>query len=137
MLATRTIPHRIVRDFASALFQAAGVNEEEAEVVSRSLVNSNLRGHDSHGVVRVTEYLGQLRDGKLSPGADLEVVSETDAMLVCDAGLGFGQVQSARLCDRLINKASRLGIACGAMRNSGHVGWVSASNPSPIRGSRV
>lgn len=128
MSTARTISHRTVREFATALFQAAGVNEDEAAVVSRSLINSNLRGHDSHGVVRVIEYLGQLRDNKLVPGADLEIVSETDAMLVCDARLGFGQVQVARLCDQLINKASRLGIASGTMRNCGHVGrlgeWV-------------
>ena len=43
--------------FASSLFQAAGVPEDEADLVSTSLVGSNLRGHDSHGVVRIPRYL--------------------------------------------------------------------------------
>ena len=76
--------------FTAALFTAAGVSESESERVAASLVDADLCGHESHGVVRVREYMHQLRRGELIAGAPLEVLHETDSLLVCDAGFGFG-----------------------------------------------
>jgi len=98
--------------FASSLFQAAGVPRDEADLVSTSLVGSNLRGHDSHGVVRIPGYLG------------LEIHSETPAMLCADAGFGFGMVQMTRLIERLDEKVGQVGVACGTLVRCGHVGRV-------------
>ena len=111
-----------LREFAGALLTSAGVDPQEAELVARSLVGANLRGHDSHGVVRVKEYVGQIRQGELIAGAELETTCETDSLLVTDAHFGFGQVQCKELIRRLVPKARRQGIACGTLRNSGHVG---------------
>ena len=49
--------------FANALLVAGGANEEEAEIVGGSLVDANLRGHDSHGVMRIPFYLGRVKEG--------------------------------------------------------------------------
>ncbi len=117
-----------LQEFATALFEAAGVTHREASCVAESLVESNLRGHASHGVMRVMEYVGQLREGALRPGAEWTVLQETDSVLSADANYGFGQVQMRRLIDSLIPKAVRQGVACGTLRRSGHVGrlgeWV-------------
>lgn len=117
-----------LRRFASALLQAAGVSHNEADLVAASLVESNLCGHDSHGVMRVTEYLESLKSGSLRPGADLLVVNQTPSLVVCDAQFGFGQVQMRRLIDRLEPMAREQGLACGTIRKCGHVGrlgeWV-------------
>lgn len=118
----------MLTSFAAQIFVAAGVDAREASVVAGSLVASNLRGHDSHGVMRVAEYVGYLRTGELVAGADLNVVAETGSLLVADAQLGFGQVQMARLIERLAPKARQQGLASGTLRNCGHVGrlgeWV-------------
>ena len=123
----RTPPDDLTR-FVAAIFEAVEVPADEARRVARSLVESNLRGHDSHGVVRVTEYVEQLGRGELAAGVALEVINATDSLLVVDARLGFGMVQCERLIERLLPKARRQGIACGTMRNCGHVGrlgeWV-------------
>jgi uncharacterized oxidoreductase len=111
-----------LEDFVSRLFQAAGVLRSEAVPVAASLVGSNLRGHDSHGVVQVPGYVRQLRAGTLAPGVELKVLSETPSLLVTDAGRGFGSVQTARLIERLVPKAREQGIACGTLRTSGHLG---------------
>ncbi len=128
MSSTIQIQASELQQFASALFQAAGVDESEADTVAESLVSANLCGHDSHGVVRVTEYVDQLRIGELVAGTDLTVLSETASLIVADACLGFGQVQAVRLIERLVPKANEQGIACGTMNNCGHVGrlgeWV-------------
>jgi uncharacterized oxidoreductase len=105
-----------------ALFEAAGVPAVEAAVVGRSLVESNLRGHDSHGVMRIPQYLEFLRDGKVVTGASLEVLDESPVLLAADAGWGFGQVQAHRLLDRLVPKAKALGVAAGSLRRCGHTG---------------
>ena len=119
-----TIDASTLTDFGKALFVAAGVAVDDAEQVSTSLVAANLRGLDSHVVMRIPFYIAALKEGRLHPGAELKVVSETAAVLVCDAGWGFGQVQARRLVHRLIPKAQALGVACGAMQQSGHIGRV-------------
>ncbi len=119
-----TIRAEALEEFARALFGAAGVPEDEASIVARSLVASNLRGHDSHGVMRIPYYVGFLREGRLRTGIPLEVLKESAAALACDAGWGFGQVQAPRLVERLVPKARRLGVACGTLRRSGHLGRV-------------
>jgi hydroxycarboxylate dehydrogenase B len=109
-------------DFTRALFVAGGVHAGEAAVVARSLVDANLAGHDSHGVIRVPQYLKALADGLLKTGAPLTVLRETPAALVCDGGWGLGQVQAHRLLGRLAPKARSAGVAVGTLRHCGHVG---------------
>ncbi|MCE9531327.1 MAG: Ldh family oxidoreductase [Planctomycetes bacterium] len=108
--------------FSRSLFVAAGVPADEAEVVSRSLVDSNLCGHDSHGVIRVPQYIGFVREAKLFCNVPLTKLHETPAMFSGDANWGLGQVQSYRLLDILLPKARTLGIASGTMRKCGHIG---------------
>lgn len=128
MTDSLTIAPKHLECFAIDILKAAGVSADEAQIIAASLVAANLRGHDSHGVVRVAEYLTQMNNGELAPGVDLEIVAETPVALAADARFGFGQVQSARLIDRLLPKAEQMGIGCGTMRNCGHVGrlgeWV-------------
>jgi hydroxycarboxylate dehydrogenase B len=109
-------------DFARRLFVAAGVPPADAETVARSLVDANLCGHDSHGVIRIPQYVGFVREKKLVPGAELTTIRETPAILAADAGWGLGQVQAYKLLERLLPKAKTLGIACGTMRRCGHIG---------------
>jgi uncharacterized oxidoreductase len=117
-----------LRDFVTRLFTAAGASSDEAGAIAASLVESSLRGYDSHGVLLARWYLGQIKNGELVPGAPFTIVAETPAMLSADGGLGFGQVQCGRLVDRACAKAREHGAATGTLRRSGHVGrlgeWV-------------
>lgn len=117
-----------LKDFVARLFVAAGAPQFDADVVADSLVESSLRGYDSHGVVLARWYLSQIRNGELVPGASFTVLHETPALLAGDGGLGFGQVQCGRLVDRVAAKARDAGFAGGTLRRSGHVGrlgeWV-------------
>ena len=123
---------------ASAILQQAGVERAEAQTVAESLVASNLRGHDSHGVLRLPAYVDCLRNGSLVAGAELETLNETASLLVADARFGFGQVQAGRLVDRLLCKAEEQGVACGTMKNCGHVGrlgeWVERAARAGLAG---
>jgi hydroxycarboxylate dehydrogenase B len=117
-----TFPVAILQSFADALFRSAGVPAQEADRVARSLIEANLAGHDSHGVIRIPQYLEAIKDGRLKPGAPFNVVKETAAVLVVDGGWGLGQVQAHRLLDRLIPRAQALGLAAGTLKNCGHIG---------------
>lgn len=118
----------VLSDFVSRLFVAAGASADESRAVAESLVESNLHGHDSHGVILARWYLGQIKNGELVAGAPFEIVHETPAMVAADGHLGFGQVQCPQLVNRLIEKARVNGIAGGTIRRCGHVGrlgeWV-------------
>src|SRR5262249_48743615 len=108
--------------FVTRVFQAADVPADEAEIVSTSLVGANLRGHDSHGVMRVTQYVDFVETGVYRTGVALKVEHETPCVVTCDGQWGFGQVQAHRLLDLIIPKAQALGLAAGAARDCGHIG---------------
>jgi uncharacterized oxidoreductase len=107
---------------SQALFEAAGVPAPDAAVVARSLVDANLCGHDSHGVMRAPQYVEFIRKGTYRAGVPLTVFSETPAVVAADGNWGLGQVQAYRLLEKLVPKAKALGIAAGTLRNCGHTG---------------
>lgn len=107
---------------ARSLFEAAGVPAADAEVVSNSLIDANLCGHDSHGVMRIPQYIDFLKKGTFKAGVPLTVLNETPAVVAADGGWGLGQVQTYRLLDKLVPKAKALGVAAGTLRQCGHVG---------------
>ena len=107
---------------AASMFRAAGVPDDDAALVARSLVDANLCGHDSHGVMRVPQYIDFIRKGTYKTGVPLTMMSETPAVVAADAGWGLGQVQAYRLLAKLLPKAKALGVAAGTLRNCGHIG---------------
>jgi uncharacterized oxidoreductase len=110
------------------IFEAAGSSPEEAMKIAHRLVEANLTGHDSHGVIRVHQYVEAVQGGWLHPNTSAEVISETGAVIALDGGFGFGQVVAEQAMARAIAKARTHGIALMTLRNSSHVGrladWV-------------
>jgi uncharacterized oxidoreductase len=116
------LPAPILIDFAHRLFEAVGVPAADASIVATSLVGANLRGHDSHGVMRVPQYVDLLQRGEYQIGVDLKLLHETPALAFCDGQWGLGQVQAHRLLDLILPKAQAMGISAGAARHCGHIG---------------
>lgn len=108
--------------FAIRLLTAGGLPADEAQVIGPSLVDANLRGYDSHGVMRLPYYLEALELGEAVAGAELEALAESPSHLVCDAHWGFGRIQMGRLVERLMQKAQAVGSAIGTLKHSSHVG---------------
>jgi uncharacterized oxidoreductase len=117
-----TISAPKLQQFATSLLQAGGASADEAAVVGRSLVEANLRGYDSHGVMRIPYYVQAIQEGEVVPGAELTVLDEGPSRVVADANWGFGQVQAVRLLEMLAGKAHNSGQAIGTMTHSGHIG---------------
>lgn len=110
--------------FVRAIFAAYGVPPETAQIVAKSLVLANLQGHDSHGVIRVVEYVPWMERGWIVAEAQLEVVRETDSMLLVDGHFGFGQVIGREATALAIQKAKQNGTCILSIRRSGHLGRI-------------
>ena len=117
-----TLTQNQLSSFAQALLTAGGATEEEAKIVGQSLVQANVCGHDSHGVMRIPFYLDRVKNGKIKPGANISIVRETAGTLVCEGGWGFGQVLCHQLMSQLLRKGKESGIACGTLSKSAHIG---------------
>jgi LDH2 family malate/lactate/ureidoglycolate dehydrogenase len=108
--------------FARSLFEAAGVPTDEAAIVAQSLLGANLCGHDSHGVIRILQYLKFLDEGRLRTGVPLKVLHEAPAVVSADGQWGLGQVQAHRLLERLFPRARQAGLCAGTLKRCGHIG---------------
>ncbi len=111
-------------ELASAIFRAAGCQPAEAERIASHLVEANLVGHDSHGVIRVPSYVQWLRDGKVLANRTLQVVFENEALAVVDGQFGFGQTIGEQATELGIEKSAKHGVAVVALRNAGHLGRI-------------
>ena len=117
-----TIPADRLTKFASSLLSAGGLALDESELVAASLVGANLRGHDSHGVMRIPFYLDTAKKGEVVPGADFTVIKESPSLLSADGNWGFGQTQARRLTERLIEKGKATGVGIGTLIRTSHIG---------------
>jgi len=116
--------HDRLRQLTAVIFQRAGCQPAEAERIADHLVEANLVGHDSHGVIRVATYVQWLRTGKVLAGRTLQVVFENEAIAVVDGQFGFGQTIGEQAVRLGIEKSARHGVAVIALRNSGHLGRI-------------
>jgi len=120
----KTVPAEKLVTLVTAIVQGGGSNAGEAATVARRLVDSNLVGHDSHGVIRVGKYLEWVRAGWLVPNARPTVAFENDAIAIVDGNRGFGQVVGEYAGALGTRKAAKTGIAMVGLRNCGHLGRV-------------
>jgi uncharacterized oxidoreductase len=104
------------------IFAARQVPAEDAALIARMLVRANLRGHDSHGVIRVPQYCAALASGTLNPTPSITTVLDTPVIAVLDGDRGFGQVVARRGMEVAIAKAEAQGLAAVALRRTNHVG---------------
>src|SRR5262245_23414089 len=74
--STVKIAHEQLKQLVTSIFRTAGCQEREAERIAHYLVEANLAGHDSHGVIRVPAYVSWLKDGRVRPNQHIKVVSE-------------------------------------------------------------
>ena len=104
------------------IFAAAGVPRGEARTVAGQLVDSNLAGHDSHGIIRLPQYINTIEKGEIVPGVEIEVSQETPVSAVVDGRWGFGQVVLGRAVELGLERAKGMGIAALTVRHANHVG---------------
>src|SRR5436305_1494661 len=108
--------------FTAGILTRAGVEPDVAQTVAQSLVLANLKGHDSHGVIRVPDYFAWIERGWIVPDARPEIVSENGSILIVDGHFGFGQLVGQEATGWAIPRAKEQGVCVLAVRRSGHLG---------------
>ena len=116
-------PDRLI-SLTTSIFQQAGCGAEEAHRIAEHLVEANLVGHDSHGVIRVSSYVQWLRAGKVLANQSIRVDFENEAIAVVDGQFGFGQTIGEQAMALGIDKCVHQGVAVVALRNTGHLGRI-------------
>lgn len=116
------ITHDKLKKFTKDIFLATNSPEKEAELVAELLVRANLCGVDSHGVIRIPDYVKEIEEGKLKPGIQPKIVKESKVTALIDGQFGFGQVTAMKAMELAIEKAQQYGTSTLTVFNCNHIG---------------
>ena len=108
--------------FATAVYAGAGMPEADARLLADTLVQSDLWGHQSHGVLRLGWYLERLQNKVMDPVTKPEFVVDAGAMAVIDGHDGVGHVLTMLATREAVKRAKQHGIAAVGVRMSNHFG---------------
>jgi LDH2 family malate/lactate/ureidoglycolate dehydrogenase len=117
----RIAPHRLL-DAAAAVTVALGVPEADARLLADTLVQAELWGHGSHGLLRLPWYVRRLQSGAMRALTRPMLVVDAGAVAVIDGDHGIGQVLAMRGIDEAVARARRHGVGAVALRRSNHFG---------------
>jgi LDH2 family malate/lactate/ureidoglycolate dehydrogenase len=128
----------VLQDFATACFVSVGMGRDDAALVADSLIAAEVRGVTSHGLIRLPVYLGNIKDGSVSPTARPILVADGPTAATIDGQRAMGQVVSKLGMETAIERARTNGIAAVAVRNSNHFGagayWAMLALPHSMIG---
>src|SRR5206468_593261 len=123
-LASRTIRADELRAQVVRIFVKLGLPEEESQIVAEHLVEADLRGVHSHGVIRVPSYVASCKAGRINPRPNVRVVTDRGGQVVVDGDNGFGQLVAHRANQIAIDRGIEHGMAGVALRRSNHCGTM-------------
>jgi uncharacterized oxidoreductase len=118
------VPAPVLHKLACELLCAVGTSPENARIVADSLINANLAGHDSHGVLRLPSYLEGVRNGHVQPDATAALLSVSGATAIVDAAEGWGQPAMWLATRAAIDRAREHGLGAAVVQHSYHIGRV-------------
>lgn len=116
------IPHEKLLAFGERCLEKAGLSSADAGLVAKSLVESNLRGIDSHGIARLPHYLNRIQHGSIQPRPNLHYTRVAPALGRLNGDHGMGQVVMQRATDEAMALAHEAGAGWVAVENSTHCG---------------
>src|SRR5579871_2337082 len=114
-------PQRLL-DFTAAVYERCGMPLADARLAADTLVQADLWGHQSHGVMRLSWYAGRLKAGVCDPNAKPALIVDAGAIAVIDGKDGMGQVLTAHAMEEAIRRSRAHGIGAVGLRNSNHFG---------------
>lgn len=119
-----TIKADELKAFAAALLDVAGFGAEQAYEMADLLVWANLRGIDSHGVLRIPRYIEMLQGGSVSADAEIADVRRFGAVCVLDAGKAPGATAMNRAAKEAAALAASFGLGWCGVRRTSHAGAI-------------
>jgi ureidoglycolate dehydrogenase (NAD+) len=114
-----------LRRFLVEIFRSRGVPEADGLLVAKALVHANLRGVDSHGVMRVSHYVRRLEAGSINPKPQFKVETTGPVTAYLEGDDGLGHVAVWHAMGRAIEMAKERGLGLVGVRKSSHCGALS------------
>ncbi|MBN2308718.1 MAG: Ldh family oxidoreductase [Candidatus Hydrogenedentes bacterium] len=114
-----------LRAQVSAVFQGRGLSERDSGIIADSLIHANLRGTDSHGVMRVPHYIQRVDAGSINPRPVTRTERTGPATAVADGDHGFGHVTNWDAMGLAIEIARESGVGFVGVNHSNHCGALS------------
>lgn len=111
-----------VKALVTEIFVREKLPKENAAIIAEALVDANLTGRASHGVLRVKAYYDRLEAGGGKANPDIRVLKETETTALMDGDNGLGMVAAYKASQLVREKAEKSGIACVTVKNTNHYG---------------
>lgn len=119
-----TVDHEKLLVFATNVLERIGMPADHAKTTADCLITANLRGLDSHGVLRLPQYAKSVQQGRIEPTPVIQVAQQGTLSALIDAGGGYGYVPTLLAADLAISKVRQHGVAIVGVRNSHHFGMA-------------
>ena len=115
-----------LHNITTTIIRATGAPEVCARLVADILIDNHLAGHDSHGILRIPEYVKSVRAGEIVPAAKPSVIEESASSALVSGNWAFGQITGIFAADLAIEKAKREKVAVISVVQAGHTGRLAA-----------
>jgi len=112
--------------FTQRVFFTLGAPVDEAALIAEHLVKANLMGYDSHGIIRIPQYINDVKRGVLLLGAPITFKNQTTTTALVDCGWNSGQVGANRALQYAIDKARTSNVAMVVTQRCNHAGRLGA-----------
>lgn len=117
----RANPEKI-KALITEIFVRKNLKPEDAEIIADAMIDANLTGRASHGILRTTAYVDRLEAGGDNPRAEVKIVKESDTTALIDGDNGLGMPISYKAAKLTREKAEKHGMACVTVKNANHYG---------------
>src|SRR5262249_12380664 len=125
-------PAALLGDFVARAFIAAGFPQRDAQAVADLMVEADLRGSDTHGVIRLPLYVRRLRAGGINAKPNIRLISDRASVALIDGDNGMGHLVMKRAAELAIEKAKATSIGWVGARMSNHAGPASLYVTMPL-----
>src|SRR6201996_1412414 len=119
--------------FVTRAFAAAGLPESDAKAVAELMIEADLRGSDTHGVIRLPIYVRRIRAGGVNAKPNIRIVSDRASAALIDGDNGMGHLVMHRAAQLAIEKAKATGIGWVGARMSNHAGPAALYATMPLQ----
>ena len=122
----KTISSTKISEFGVRFLCEFGASKENAEIITRHLVDNDLKGVESQGAMRLFEYARFMQKGQIDGRAEPTIETVAPNAFVVDGNRGFGIVAMQKITDRMIEALGEQPMSVAAVKGVGHTGRVGA-----------
>lgn len=123
------VHHEKLRELGQSIFTTVGIPDDQSKVATNHLVEANLMGHDSHGVMHIPGYVRGILNDQIRPTGTEKIIRETPVSAVVDANRSFGIVLAYQMMEMAVERAKAHTLGAVAVHQSSHIGRLGAFPP--------